>query len=579
MRWISLASLPIFSLCWASHAVHAGGTITVEDTFTRADSTDLGVTEVGGFTYLEAGTVSGLTDVADIFENELTVFGDEGLFGSGPGVVPIDVDLADITNIAADMRFEGLLDPSNPGSNNVGGYILRRNGATPGFGSPNEGQVEIVMFPGGGLFVREINNGSLNTLLQDNSFGGSTDTNYSAPGQLPTTFNGLPFDSDGSGVLEEDEPFRFSASLIGSALDVQVNGQSVANLNVSRSVPFGPDSTPVLYKNRFTSAGGLDAANITFDNLVINGTEFIEPPPPPIFHQGDMDPLDENWLAFNGAAGVANNGPIDDSGTPAWNINDDSDAGDTRESYTRRLTDEQLAQAAVDGWRMKGTLRVVSTDDVPDGAIEMSVFTDNNVGYLLWLGADSAGNAIVAEFGGVQADGLALGRSVTLGSGGYHDYEMVFDPTSQTVDVLADGNLVIDDMLPLEFTSLNLNRILWGSNASAGIGEANYSFIEFIIGSSSLLADFDGNGVVDGNDLAALEMNFGTSSGAVKSDGDANGDGAVTGIDFLKWQQEAGSGTSAGNAASVPEPSGTVLVLLAATGALAARRQIRRAVR
>ncbi|MDC0936773.1 hypothetical protein OAS39_10845 [Pirellulales bacterium] len=65
------------------------------------------------------------------------------------------------------------------------------------------------------------------------------------------------------------------------------------------------------------------------------------------------------------------------------------------------------------------------------------------------------------------------------GEGGYHDYEMVFDPTTQTVDVLADGNLVIDDMLPLEFTSLDLNRILWGSNASGGTGNANYSFIGF----------------------------------------------------------------------------------------------------
>ncbi|MBN1851228.1 MAG: hypothetical protein JW829_00830 [Pirellulales bacterium] len=212
-----------------------------------------------------------------------------------------------------------------------------------------------------------------------------------------------------------------------------------------------------------------------FDNLLIDGVPPL--PPPPIVHIGDNDPIGESWvLSTNGA--IANNGPVDDGGVPAWNM---EDAGSTRAAWTRWISYDQIAEANSKGWKLHGRVRVLGTDDVPDGGIELSVFPDSQVGYTLWLGSDAAGNAIVAEYGGVQASGLALGRSITLDSGGYHDYEIVFDPTSQTTDILVDGNLAIEDMLSTQLTSTVLNRILWGANSSAGQGNANYSFVEFHI--------------------------------------------------------------------------------------------------
>ena len=94
-------------------------------------------------------------------------------------------------------------------------------------------------------------------------------------------------------------------------------------------------------------------------------------------------------------------------------------------------------------------------------------------------------------------------------------------------------------------------------------------------------ADFDGNGYVDGADLAQwkLSMAAGIPSGATKNQGDANLDGAVDGADFLVWQREFGLGTTSMQSAAnaVPEPDATVLMTLALTKLVLRRRNERRA--
>ncbi len=66
---------------------------------------------------------------------------------------------------------------------------------------------------------------------------------------------------------------------------------------------------------------------------------------------------------------------------------------------------------------------------------------------------------------------------------------------------------------------------------------------------SSLAADFDKDGDVDGADFLVWQTNFFTPTGATPNDGDADGDGDVDGEDFLIWQLEfAGESTGAGAA-------------------------------
>ena len=95
-------------------------------------------------------------------------------------------------------------------------------------------------------------------------------------------------------------------------------------------------------------------------------------------------------------------------------------------------------------------------------------------------------------------------------------------------------------------------------------------------------ADFNGDGVVDGSDMAIWSSNFGLGSNpppvATQADGDANGDGVVDGADFLVIQRQYGGPPPAlpasGDAiAAVPEPSSLLLGALALGLPLAVRRR------
>ncbi len=90
-------------------------------------------------------------------------------------------------------------------------------------------------------------------------------------------------------------------------------------------------------------------------------------------------------------------------------------------------------------------------------------------------------------------------------------------------------------------------------------------------------ADFDGNGMVDDDDLSAWSGAFGLTG--VEQGADGNFDGAVDGADLLVWQREVGESQSSGFLA-VPEPAAARLALLVGVAALlpraAAERQRRR---
>ena len=88
--------------------------------------------------------------------------------------------------------------------------------------------------------------------------------------------------------------------------------------------------------------------------------------------------------------------------------------------------------------------------------------------------------------------------------------------------------------------------------------------------------DFNGDGNVNGDDLAVWQQHFGTPAGATPSQGDANGDGAVDGADFLAWQRNFSSTASPVAAATspVPEPTTLAAAAMAALGlSLVGRRR------
>lgn len=71
-------------------------------------------------------------------------------------------------------------------------------------------------------------------------------------------------------------------------------------------------------------------------------------------------------------------------------------------------------------------------------------------------------------------------------------------------------------------------------------------------------ADFDGDGVVDGDDLAQWKGDFG-----VNGDSDGDGDGDSDGADFLAWQRALGTTAAVSAAEIVPEPTAVRLLGMA----------------
>jgi hypothetical protein len=99
--------------------------------------------------------------------------------------------------------------------------------------------------------------------------------------------------------------------------------------------------------------------------------------------------------------------------------------------------------------------------------------------------------------------------------------------------------------------------------------------VGFGVVSDFLAADFNEDGAVNATDLNDhWKIGFGTASGAAKTNGDANADGAVDGADYLIWQRQFGTTPADVAISAVPEPTSAVMALLAiAIGSAASRRR------
>ena len=96
----------------------------------------------------------------------------------------------------------------------------------------------------------------------------------------------------------------------------------------------------------------------------------------------------------------------------------------------------------------------------------------------------------------------------------------------------------------------------------------------------TLGGDFDSDGDVDGQDFLSWQRGNGLTGGAAPSDGDANADDAVDSVDLGVWQGDYSSSlfealSGEATSASVPEPSGLVLMLVALSGVLLGNRSHR----
>ena len=141
---------------------------------------------------------------------------------------------------------------------------------------------------------------------------------------------------------------------------------------------------------------------------------------------------------------------------------------------------------------------------------------------------------------------------------------------SQTSPLSIDqGNPDSLDSLPWEFELAAHEDIAYVlvefiGTKTDGVGLAFNNFTTAI----TLPADFDDDLDVDGADLGLWRPAFGATAM-----GDATGDAASDGADFLVWQREEGLNVKPGGAVNVPEPGFLWAALLAALGVSAVRKE------
>jgi sialidase-1 len=115
----------------------------------------------------------------------------------------------------------------------------------------------------------------------------------------------------------------------------------------------------------------------------------------------------------------------------------------------------------------------------------------------------------------------------------YLDQQLIGSSESLPVGGFANSN----DLLIGAFNdSPNGSKRFRGDIGLIRISEGTLSPDSFFVARTP--GDFDGDGEVDGNDLARWQANYPVTFGATFLKGDADGDGDVDGRDFLIWQKQ-----------------------------------------
>lgn len=102
------------------------------------------------------------------------------------------------------------------------------------------------------------------------------------------------------------------------------------------------------------------------------------------------------------------------------------------------------------------------------------------------------------------------------------------------------------------------------------------SGIQFFDSAVASNADFDGNGIVDGNDFLKWQRGLGLINQTNNQNGDANGDGSVTADDLAIWKTKFGGPGATAAVGAVPEPASVAMLglgMLAGGTLVRARRR------
>ena len=237
----------------------------------------------------------------------------------------------------------------------------------------------------------------------------------------------------------------------------------------------------------------------------------------------------EHWFKLEPAPGVDvfAFGVINDGGIDAWAV--DGDAPNNRTiQYFHFPTASTVAQGNTSGWTLRLNLRVVDVDD----AVDAAVIGEYNVGstrYIMLFGSDGDGDPIVKLVTAIGGDPFFSGPEFTLEGtgGGYHLYELVFDPAAGTADLFVDGGgeAVISDYGGSSGSGGDA-YVQWGVGQSVVGGHGNYNLVQFEIAASPPGCPSDPIASIDDaiSEINSLGLDFDTTGTLVETLQEAKGE-------------------------------------------------------
>lgn len=241
---------------------------------------------------------------------------------------------------------------------------------------------------------------------------------------------------------------------------------------------------------------------------------------------------------------------------------------DAGRSLQLRLDDAPMSVAIAAGAKISGEGRLVNDIRLGSGA---SASPGTSLGTLTIDGdlTFEPGSRFDLELAAGQNDKLVVNGLASIG-GGMLNIALLDGYLPSANDVFA---ILEADTLAGMFTNAQgLKSIANGWRVDWNLNQVGADVV-LKAAAVAQQGDFTGNGIVDGDDLAAWKAGYGLSN-ASHQQGDANGDGLVDGGDFLVWQRQFSGVVSPPESAVVPEPGSASLLVVAAMAA-AWRRRLR----